>query len=153
MESVLKSGTGLVPLSGAAVLEVSCGLARLGHPLTDDTEPFDPKILNVPGSTLAGPWRIDVRTDPVDGALAIPQAAISGVLRVGLAQSGDRIRIRGHHKKLSDALVQARVPTWRRHGLLVITGSTGVIAVPSEPTLSPPPGDPEDSIYHTITKR
>lgn len=124
--SVLAKGSGSV-LFGDTVVEVSCGHLRLG-PRLEPVDPFPAAILNVPGSTRAGPWRVDVLTSEVEAtaespALALTAGAAQGALRVRSLQPGDRITWRGVERKVSDLLVNEKVPAWERLGMVALADS------------------------------
>lgn len=132
LRAVLARGTGRVRFGGVEV-EASCGLVRIGPPAVAAT-PFGPAVLNIPGVTVAGPYRVTVGTDPLAGgtgeSLAIvPTSGLRGVLRVRPIVAGDRIRTRGLTRKLSDYLTNEKVPTWRRHSLVAITDADTIVAL------------------------
>ena len=37
--------------------------------------------------------------------------------------------LRGHHRKIQDLLVNEKVPTWERKGMVAVTDSSGVLAL------------------------
>ncbi|MGE5597444.1 MAG: tRNA lysidine(34) synthetase TilS [Hyphomicrobiales bacterium] len=128
---VLRSGTGQVAFGGV-LLDVSCGRVRIGPAM--EAESFEPKVLNVPGITIAGPWKVEVRTDPLDpqpGAslAAIDTAGQKGALRGRQLQPGDRMIYHAIDRKVSDVLANAHVPSWNRLGALAIADSARVLAV------------------------
>jgi len=130
--AMLAKGTGSVRF-GEVALEASCGVTRLG-PVLETVEPFEPAILNVPGSTRAGPWRVDVRTDPLEStpeapAVAIGSADVAGALRARPLRPGDRMLIRGLERKVSDLLGNEKVPAWERVGMVAVGDSKGVVAI------------------------
>ena len=132
LRAVLSSGAGEVAF-GDIVVEVSCGQARLGPPLLEG-EPFEERVLNVPGVTLAVPWRVTVATDPlpvVEGAGygLLDGSLLKGALRVRPLVPGDRVRLNGMERKVSDVLVNEKVPAWERLGLIAIADSAVVHAV------------------------
>jgi tRNA(Ile)-lysidine synthase len=153
LRGVLSRGRGRVAF-GDAEVEASCGRVRIGPHVT--AEPIEEKLLNVPGATLAGRWRVDVGTDPqplAPGALhaTLATAGQRGALRVRSPRPGDRISFRGLERNLADALANARVPAWERHGLLVVADSVRVRAVLGVPALADPPGG--DALYVRATLR
>ncbi len=103
----------------------------------DGSVPWDGRALDLPGPggvlEVAG-WRLAVLSDtgePRSGAgagplrtaceieLQLPESRLP--LRVRRARPGDRIRLFGGRRKLSDVLVDARVPRRERDGLVVLT--------------------------------
>jgi tRNA(Ile)-lysidine synthetase-like protein len=52
-----------------------------------------------------------------------------GALRLRRLQAGDRISYRGIHRKVSDLLVNAKVPLWDRVNALAVADSEKVLAV------------------------
>ncbi len=149
LRAVLTSGSGEVAF-GDIVVEVSCGQARLGPPLLEG-EPFEERLLNVPGVTLAGPWRVTVATEPlavVEGAgyARVDGTALKGALRVRPLVPGDRICLNGMGRKVSDVLVNEKVPAWERLGLIAISDSTVVHAlIGASKELGAPESD--DALY------
>ncbi len=132
LRSVLTSGSGEVSF-GDIVVEVSCGQARLGPPLLEG-EPFEGRVLSVPGVTVAGPWRVTVSTEPLPvvagaGYGRADSAALKGALRVRPLVPGDRILYHGMERKVSDLLVNEKVPAWERLGLITIADSERVHAI------------------------
>ena len=132
LDAAIAAGSGEAHF-GESVVEVSCGRVRIGPPL-GEAESFEPRVLNVPGITVAGPWRIAVSTDPPPpdaGALtaAIDASAIKGVLRARLVGRGDRIRYHGQARKVADVLSNAKVPRWERLGMVAAVDAEGVVAL------------------------
>lgn len=156
LRRVLTAGTGTVAFGGGCHVDVSSGRVRIGPPL-EPVEPFAPQVLNVPGITLAGPWRVTVATEPIPPtpsafALTIPSAGLRGALRVQPPQPGDRIRLGGLERKVSDVLVNRKIPSWERANLVAIADSQGVIAlVGAFGAITDPPG--ADALYLTIAQR
>lgn len=147
---VHKRGSGIVDF-GDVVLEASSGFVRVGPRIEVAPEPFDTVVCNVPGSTGAGPWRIDVGIDPFpsDGGLEpamVSMSGLKGALRVRPAQPGDVVRTRSGHKKLSDALVDAKIPIWERAGLVVACDSEFVLAA-SVPLPQLPAVEEDDALW------
>jgi tRNA(Ile)-lysidine synthase len=131
LRQVLSAGSGLVQFGDVAV-QVSGGLVRIGPPLA--AEPFEGKVLNVPGAALAGSWRVEVATSPLPAApgaslVTIESGAIRGVLRVRGLAAGDRMTYHGIDRKVVDVLANARVPAWERMGAVAIADSRAVHAV------------------------
>lgn len=128
---MLASGHGSVRL-GSVELEASVGLSRIG-PRLEDVEPLPPTVLNVPGPSRVGPWRVDVLTGEPAPDPAAPSCGISGdyrgALRARLLAPGDRMLLRGHHRKVQDLLVNEKVPAWERKGMVAITDSSGVLGL------------------------
>lgn len=132
LQQVLAAGAGRVRF-GPCEVEVSCGRVRIG-PALEDAESFDAKVLDIPGSTVAGPWRVDVSTepfapDPDMPVLAVEPGSYRGLLRVRPVGRGDRIRYHGHRPRVSDVLINQKVPRWDRPGAIAITDADGVVAL------------------------
>ncbi len=132
LQEVLAGDSGSVSF-GDTVVEVSSGKVRVG-PALEEVEPFPAAILDVPGATRAGPWRVDVRTDPLESSLEAPVVAVdssacSGALRVRPLEAGDRILIHGIERKVSDLLINEKVPLWERVGSVVVSDNQGVVAL------------------------
>lgn len=128
---LLASGAGEVRF-GAAVMQASCGLVRIGPPL--EREPFEPRVLNVPGSTLAGRWRVDVLASEAPATPGSAKARVSfehaaGALRVRPLWPGDRMRYHGIERKVADVFANAKVPAWARPGAVAIADREQVHAV------------------------
>ena len=109
------------------------GLVRLGPPLEGASD-IPPAIVNVPGDTRAGDWVVRIRTDPLDGdanspVAAVDATAVQGVLKLRSLATGDRIELRGVTRKVSDLLVNEKVPAWQRPGIVVLADSAGVVAL------------------------
>ncbi len=132
LRTVLEKGAGRVRF-GPAEVQVSCGAVRIG-PVLGAVEPFEAAILNVPGSTRAGPWRVDTSTEPLPGlegamALAIDTSAQKGALRARPLAPGDRILYHGLYRKVPDVLANAKVPAWERTGMVAIADSATVFGL------------------------
>jgi len=132
LREVLDGGSGQV-LFGDTAVEVSCGRVRVGPPL-EEAEPFEPKLLDVPGVVRAGPWRVEVRASELPSTPEAPAAGfdpetVAGALRVRPLAPGDRIRWRGHERKVSDLLINEKVPAWERAGTVAIADAAGVVAL------------------------
>lgn len=131
LEGVLRSGSGFVAF-GTVVVEVSCGKVRIGPPL----EPvgFEGRVLDVPGSTLVGQWRVDVATRPfpaTPGAslASLDGRALQGALRARPVRAGDRMRYHRLERKVSDVFATAKLPAWERAGALAIADGARVRAL------------------------
>jgi len=132
LRDVLASGTGSV-LFGDAEIEASCGWVRIGPPL-DAVVPFAPSLLDVPGITRAGPWRVEVALDELADRSEAPVVAFdsrtcSGALRVRPLEPGDRIERHGMERKVSDLLINEKVPAWERVGMVAVADGKGVVAL------------------------
>jgi len=132
LRAVLAKGTGAVHFSDT-VVEASCGSVRLG-PRLEPADPFAAAILNVPGSTRAGPWRVDVLTSEVDATqespvIALAEWAAKGALRARPLQPGDRITWHGVERKVSDLLVNEKVPFWERPGMVAVADSAHLLGL------------------------
>jgi tRNA(Ile)-lysidine synthase len=130
--TMLRRGTGEVRF-GDTVVGASCGSVRVG-PHLGEAEPFEAKVLNVPGATIAGPRRVDVRTEPLPslpGALmaAIDASSIRGALQARPLRAADRMLFRGRERLVRDVLSNEKVPRWERPGALEIADSSRVLAV------------------------
>jgi len=155
LRTVLESGSGEVRFDEACV-DVSCGKVRVG-PRLESPEDFDAKVLNVPGSTIVGPWRVEVSTDPLPaqpgGATAtVSPSGAKGALRIRPLQPGDRIRRPGGATKVKDILASKKVPRWEREGLLAIADSERVLALvggPEKLAIRAAGGD--DALYIRVT--
>lgn len=148
--SVLQRGSGEVAF-GDVLVQASCGKVRLGPPFDVEDAEFEPVVCNVPGVTGAGPWRVDVGLDPFPGDGGPPAAMVSmsglkGALRVRTPRPGDVVRTRAGRKKLSDVLVDAKVPVWDRAGLVVACDSEVVLAA-SVPLPKLPAVEEDDALW------
>jgi tRNA(Ile)-lysidine synthase len=131
LRNVLQRGSGVV-LFGDIAVEASCGKVRVGPPLAP--EAIEGRILNIPGATPVGPWRVDVSTgafSPTPGATLTSLAAdaLEGALRARPLEHGDRIRYHGIERKVADVFANAKLPSWERVGALAIADSVRVHAV------------------------
>ncbi|GMV85812.1 MAG: hypothetical protein AMXMBFR80_16670 [Dehalococcoidia bacterium] len=150
LRAVLRKGSGWVAF-GDTMVEVSCGQVRLG-PRLEPVEAFPAAILNVPGSTRAGPWRVDVLTSPVDPAPASPvlplgEGAARGALRARPPKPGDRIRWHGMTRKVSDLLVNEKVPTWERPGIVALADSARVLGLFTATRVFPADAEGEPGLW------
>lgn len=156
LRQVLERGSGRVAF-GDAVMEVSCGLVRLGEPVPGRGE-FPEVILNVPGTTMVGPWRVDISTEPLpppgEGwSTAIDASGIEGVLRARPLRPGDRVRRGAMTKKVSDFLIDENVPSWERQSLLAFADREGVVALAGSTRLPEQRVAPEDALYIRVGRR
>jgi tRNA(Ile)-lysidine synthase len=131
LRSVLQRGTGSVAF-GRTVVEVSAGLVRIGGAL--EIEPIEPKPVNVPGATVAGPWSIRAVLDapepaPGERIATLELDAVTGVLRFRSVVSGDRLRYHGIDRNVADVLANARVPVWERQSSVVVVDRERVHAL------------------------
>ncbi|MBM4265781.1 MAG: tRNA lysidine(34) synthetase TilS [Deltaproteobacteria bacterium] len=108
--------------------------------------PFESLEWTIPGAIdLPSGWRLSaapcpertVAACPPSGAdagcgleLTIPAAALPDALTVRRPRPGDRIRLRAGRKKLSDLLVDARVPRNERSSLAVVSKGADIVWVP-----------------------
>jgi tRNA(Ile)-lysidine synthase len=132
VRNVLESGSGSA-LFGQVEAEASCGQVRIGPPL-EPVEPFDAKVLNVPGVTVAGPWRVTVSTSPLAEAAGGERCTVNldglaGALRVRPLRSGDRMRFQSIERSVKGVLANTRIPRWDRQGAIAIADSAHVHAV------------------------
>ncbi len=132
VRSVLAAGSGQV-VFGDTLVEASCGMVRLG-PRLEPVEPLAPVVVNVPGDTRAGDWVVRIRTEELTGDAASPVAAIDssrtrGVWKLRSLLAGDRITLRGVTRKVSDLLVNEKVPAWERASIVVLADGDGVLAL------------------------
>ncbi len=132
--AVLAKGAGRVAFGGVTV-EVSAGLARLSAGLDEEPAPVAEQFVNLPGVTRAGERILQAATEPFpDGdaeppAAAVPAARIEGALRLRALRPGDRMDYRGHRRKVSGVLKNARVPAWERPALVAVAGTEDVVAL------------------------
>lgn len=132
LERMLAKGTGEVRF-GDAIVEASSGKVRIG-PELELPEPFEARLLNVPGVTVAGSWRVEIATAPLTpapGALtaSVDGASLSGALRVRPLHPGDTIRYRGLQRSVADLLINEKVPSWERSGAVALADSAAVVAI------------------------
>jgi tRNA(Ile)-lysidine synthase len=152
LRTVLASGAGEVRF-GEAIVEASAGKIRIG-PALEPVEPFEPNILNVPGVTIAGSWRVTVATDPlsaVDGAVtgAIRSTGLRGALRFRQLEPGDRMLYRGLERKIPDIVNALKLPAWERPTMVAVADSNGVVALfGTMGAITEPPTD--DALYIRI---
>jgi len=154
VRDVLVHGSGLVAF-GPCVVEVSCGQVRVG-PQLEDVEPFEARVLNIPGSTAAGPWRVDVSTDVVEGSageivFAIGNGSYRGLLRVRQVQPGDRMLLHGMHRRVSDVFINHKVPRWERPGTVAVADADGLLALAGAfGVIADNAADPDDALFVRI---
>ncbi len=128
LRSALARGSGSARF-GDVVAEVSCGKVRVGPALA--WHAAEPRVLNVPGVTVVGDWRVDLKTSELD-ALAgaslgrVWPASVTGALRGRALQPGDRIRYHGIERKVADLFSAEKVPAWDRGGAFCIAGAAHV---------------------------
>lgn len=156
LKQVLASGSGEA-VFGQVAVEASCGQVRIGPPVLPD--PFPTKVLNVPGATVAGGWRVDVSTAPVpapEGALvvAIDADRVKGVLRARHPTAGDRLLYHGVERKLADVFANAHVPRWeRRQALAVIAGEVVLAAFTPAAAFASDSGGQGDRLFLRAARR
>jgi hypothetical protein len=139
LRRVLDGGGGLVQF-GDAIVEASNKHVRIG-PELEEPQLFEPVVLNVPGVTRAGRYRVEVASETRPGWQAVAEPA--GVLRARIAATGDRVRRPDREVRLTRLLAGARIPRWDSAGLLVVTDGPSVVAIPSiEPPVVPEPAEP-----------
>lgn len=145
LRQVLRAGAGQVAF-GDTVVEVSSGRVRVGPAFS--VESFEPKVLNVPGITLAGAWRVQVSTSQLESSEAAPVARVDtgsqkGALRFRRLQPGDRMRYHGIYRKVSDIMSNEKLPAWERRNAVVVADSEKVLTVltPSAAFESDPSGE------------
>ncbi len=151
---VLASGSGRVAF-GKVELVASCRQVRIGS-LAPAGVPFEARVLNVPGVTLAGGWRIQVSTselaaDPGSFVTVIDPAVVRGVLRARPPAPGDRISYHGRTRKLFDVFADHHVPSWQRKCPLVIAGAEDVVAAVGVPGGIVPPPEGDDVLFARIS--
>jgi tRNA(Ile)-lysidine synthase len=154
LRSVLERGTGRVQF-GRVCVEVSTGKVRIGPPL-EPPEPFDAKVLNVPGATAVGQWRIEVSTEPLAQQAASAVASVSltglkGALRIRPVSPGDRMAAGDGSRAVKDVLANNRVPRWEREGLLAIADSERVLALVGGPEVLSRRADGDDALFIRVT--
>lgn len=147
---VLEVGTGVVPF-GPLLLEASCGSVRFGPPLPPLV--LEPRTLEVPGVTRAGPFLVSVRTEPGPGEwVAVDRSRLRGALRVRSLLPGDRILVRGLSRKVSDWLLEQRVPRWWRRRVLALVDAEGVVALLGGPPTCNPPATSDERLYVRVER-
>jgi len=140
LRQVLRGGSGEVRF-GDTTVEVSCGLVRAGPALT--TAAYDARILNVPGATGVGSWRVEVATGPFasgPAGVAVNAETAQGALRARPLAPGDHIRTPTGLRKASNLLVARKVPRWERDGALALADGQAVLALLEPPLVILPPG-------------
>jgi tRNA(Ile)-lysidine synthetase-like protein len=140
---------------GDTVVQASCGKVRLGPVLTSPA-PLASVFLSVPGSTRAGPWRVDVSTSPLDATEAsagcvIDAVAIHGALRVRQVRDGDRMMYRRIERKVTDVLSTARVPRWERPGIIAVADGSRLLALLGASRTVCEPHRTEDVLYVRVS--
>lgn len=129
---VLAKGAGSVRF-GDAVVEVSCGFVRIGPPL-GPAAVLAAAIINVPGDTRAGDWVVRIRaselpSEPGSPAVGFDGDSVKGVLKARSLEPGDRIMFRGISRKVSDLLVNEKVPAWERPSAVALADAAGVLVL------------------------
>jgi tRNA(Ile)-lysidine synthetase-like protein len=154
LRAVLKRRAGVVQFGDVAV-EASQWLLRVG-PVLARSEPFA-AILNVPGSTRAGPWRVDVSTEAFEPPIAtticrLDRAKIEGALRARSVREGDRMPYRRIERKVSDICGAAHIPRWERAGMVAIADAGRVLALFSAGKVFDEPPQSEDAFYVRLVR-
>lgn len=98
----------------------------------------DPVSWRAPGQVdLGSGWRLCAaaldgapRERPGTGQAVVDASAVEGTLTVRSPRPGDRIRLRAGRKKLSDLLIDRRVPRVERRRLAVVLKGADIIWVP-----------------------
>lgn len=99
-------------------------------------EPPAPVDLAVPGVTAWGRWRFETVVHPEPRPVPLsPYGMVAPHRRdlrlvVRAARPGDRIRIPGGSKRVTDALAEARIPAHRRTGWPVVAAEGEVVWIP-----------------------
>ena len=154
LRSVLLAGSGRVQF-GEVTVQASAGKVRVGAP-PEPLPGFEPKVLNVPGVTRAGPWRVEVSTaelPPVEGGRSVAiGATFSGALRARSILPGDRIVLRGLDRAVSDVLVNAKVPRWDRRSLVAIADGRRVLAVVGGSVAFADPASGAEALYIRVSR-
>jgi tRNA(Ile)-lysidine synthase len=155
LRDVLTHGDGQVTF-GDAEVEVSCGLVRVGPP-AEVPAGFDPVVLNVPGVTRAGPWKVQVLTDqpeadPSARVAAIDPGRARGALRLRPLLPGDRLRRGDREVRIADLLGNSKVPRWERRRLLAVTDGSAVVGLPGLPQALAPKVAPEDALWVRVVR-
>jgi tRNA(Ile)-lysidine synthase len=153
LRSVLARGTGRVAF-GPVEVQASSGMVRIGPPI--ETHEFDTKVLNIPGTTLAGPFRVEVATNPLPPAegstlAVVDGAALTGALRVRPLQPADRMTFRGMTRKVADILANEKVPAWDRQAAIAIADGELVRAVLGPGGVLGARAEDDDALYVRIS--
>jgi hypothetical protein len=127
LRRVLTAGTGVVRF-GDAVVEVSSKRVRIGSALAAASA-IEPTVLNVPGVTRVGSYRVEISAEPRPGWAAIAEP--EGVLRARSAGAGDRVRRADREVRLARLLADAGIPRWETRELLVVADGPRVVALPT----------------------
>lgn len=132
LRHVLVSGSGQV-VFGETVVEVGSGRARVGAAMPS-TPFFERKVVNLPGVTAAGPWRVEASTEalseePGTQVVVLDNDRIDGVLRAGPLDPNARIPYRGQSRRLRFVLQAEGVPQWEREFTLGLYDRSGVVAL------------------------
>ena len=77
--------------------------------------------------------------------LAVTAGAAKGALRVRSLQPGDRITWHGVQRKVSDVMVNEKVPVWERPGMVVLADAARVLGLfgPARTFVADMQGEPE----------
>lgn len=150
LRDVLVRGSGRVRF-GEAEVEASAGRVRVG-PVLDVPAAFEPVVLNVPGSTRVGSWRVDVSAEEFEpdarGAMLVFSASGQrGALRARALLRSDRMHYRGHDRKVSDILAALRTPRWERDGLVAVADSQRILGLLGATVAFAGPAGESDSLY------
>ena len=154
LAAVLGRGSGQV-MFGEVMVEASSGKVRVG-PALSPSEPFGPRVLEVPGVTVAGPWRVLVATDrpreaPGGLTAAVSSGSLRGALRMRALDRGDRMRYHGLVRLASEVLSNAKVPAWSRMGVVALADAETVVALfTSDGVIADEPTD-GDLLYVQVT--
>ncbi|WP_223645935.1 tRNA lysidine(34) synthetase TilS [Corallococcus sp. EGB] len=123
-DTVVRGGT--TPLSDGLLLKATGGRVRCVEP--GRKVPPPPLVLAGPGARGDfGAWRFQVAEGmPPPGVLVLTvEAKTAWPLTVRSRKQGDRIRTRAGHRKVQDALVDARVPSEERDMQPVVVDALG----------------------------
>lgn len=146
---------GAMPLSGGLLLKATGGRVRCVGARRDAAPA--PLVLEGPGARGDfGAWRFQVAEGtPPPGVLALGlEAETAWPLTVRSRTQGDRIRTRAGHRKVQDALVDARVPSEARDAQPVVVDARGealwlpgVLPRSSEPRAASREGSSRQSLW------
>lgn len=155
LRNVLNRGAGLIHM-GQCIIEVSCGRVRIG-PAIEQPATFEPKIIDIPGATVANPWRVDVALKAFDETpnarvFTLAPGSYRGLLRIRPPQDGDRIRYHGMRRRVSDLFINRKIPRWERLGVIAIADADGVVAlIGAFGILADPVADLDSALHIRIT--
>lgn len=128
LDQVLRAGRGRVHF-GEGEVEASAGTVRVGPSVEDEEQ--EAVVLNVPGTTVAGSWRVLVASTPWPEEGAVNGITPDGVLRARAPGPADRVLVRGRRRRLKRIVAEEQVPAWERRRALVVTDSRGIVAAAS----------------------